>query len=62
MTAFDWRSAVQPLLDACPGSKAVACCYRCGQAVDSPADLDDNGFIVHPGECPPTPTPEGMLL
>lgn len=59
---FDWRAAVQPLIDASPGSSAIACCLRCGQSVDGPAELDERGFIVHPGDCPPVPTPEGMLL
>lgn len=55
-------TSVQPLLDACPGSSAVTCCRRCGQNIEGEATLDDRQFFVHPGECPPVPPLEGMLL
>ncbi|HVM38314.1 MAG TPA: hypothetical protein VM265_08010 [Sphingomicrobium sp.] len=49
---FDHRAAVQPLLDAVPGSSAVSCCGRCGRNIEGLAELTDEGFVVHPDACP----------
>jgi hypothetical protein len=44
---------VRPLLEACPGSSAIAACRRCGANIAGLAWLDDRLFFVHPGQCPP---------
>lgn len=49
---FDWRAAVAPLLAAHPGTRAVACCWRCGKNIPGLAAFDARGFVVHPGSCP----------
>lgn len=51
----DTIAMVQPLLVACPGSRAVCCCRRCGGTIAGQAELDDRLFFVHPGACPPAP-------
>lgn len=49
----DPQEMVRPLLEAQPGTRAVTACYRCSATIHGLAGLDDRGFFVHPGECPP---------
>jgi hypothetical protein len=50
---LDPAAMVRPLLEACPGSSAIAACRRCGATIVGLAELDDRRFFVHPGQCPP---------
>lgn len=48
---IDPQAMCRPLLDAQPGTKAIASCRRCSLTIEGPAELDERGFCVHPGGC-----------
>lgn len=53
----DPQEMVRPLLEACPGTRAITTC-KCGQVIHGPAAIDEKGSFIHPNGCPPQPEPE----
>lgn len=48
----DPQEMVRPLLEACPGSRAITTC-RCGAVIHGLAAISERGDFIHPDGCPP---------